>query len=62
MFSALQLQVLKPFTKWLEEQQNEMILKGLYMLNNCIGNYLLGRRKKDGSQYEPDTLSSYQRD
>lgn len=58
------IQVMNSFSTWLSDKQNGSRnieeIDGV-TLNNYIGNYLLGLRKKDGSFYEPDTLTSYHR-
>ena len=55
----------KQFTTWLqmsprfETREINKIPPG--ELNNFVGSFLLSIRKADGSEYEPDTLTSYHR-
>lgn len=60
----LHFQVMKSFTTWLSDKQNETRnIEEIdeVTLNNYIGNYLLCFMKKDGNHYEPDTLTFHHR-
>lgn len=55
----------RQFRKWLEKapryEGREIETIEPYELDNYIGSFLLSMRKADGSEYEPDTLTSYHR-
>lgn len=59
------LQCMKTFKKWIESQPNPE--EGNIWeippdkLDPLIGSFLLSVRKGDGSEYEPDTLTTYHR-
>ena len=56
---------IKHFSQWLKSQpryENRNILEiEAEKLDNYVGSFLLSIRKNDGTDYEPDTLTSYHR-
>ena len=55
---------MKKFTEFLKESCGEERLPEeipALHLNNYVGNFLLNIKKRDGKEYEPNSLTSYHR-